>query len=331
VTASLGQRCFAEALGTAFLLAAVVGSGIMAARLAGGNGALALLCNTLPTGAILTVLILVFSPISGAHFNPAVSIAAGLRGKLNAQTAVAYIGAQLAGGILGVWAAHLMFELRLWQVAATARTGPGQWLAEAVATFGLLLTIIGCSARTPAAVPYAVGLYITAAYWFTASTSFANPDDRAVIVGYFRRHCSGRRPAVHRGAAWRHAGSARARTLALARLAEKPLPLRAREDRGFLFLVFRLLDFAFCEALVENLQRGVRRIMPARTRAMGHRAPVMPSAHAAAAKIDDGDAKQHEEQQHHRKHAPEWPAATPISATPHHVVPWARPVILGRR
>ena len=172
---SLGQRCFAETLGTAFLLAAVVGSGIMAARLSGGNGALALLCNTLPTGAILTVLILVFGPISGAHFNPAVSIAAGLRGKLNVQTAVAYIGAQLAGGILGVWAAHLMFELPLWQVSITARTGPGQWLAEAVATFGLLLTIIGCSTRTPAAVPYAVGLYITAAYWFTASTSFANP------------------------------------------------------------------------------------------------------------------------------------------------------------
>jgi glycerol uptake facilitator-like aquaporin len=175
VKVSLGQRCFAETLGTAFLLAAVVGSGIMAARLSGGNGALALLCNTLPTGAILTVLILVFGPISGAHFNPAVSIAAGLRGKLNVQTAVAYIGAQLAGGILGVWAAHLMFELPLWQVSITARTGPGQWLAEAVATFGLLLTIIGCSTRTPAAVPYAVGLYITAAYWFTASTSFANP------------------------------------------------------------------------------------------------------------------------------------------------------------
>jgi glycerol uptake facilitator-like aquaporin len=175
VKPSLARRLAAEGLGTAFLLAAVVGSGIMAARLAGGNGALALLCNTLPTGAMLTVLILTFAPVSGAHFNPAVSIAATLRGEMPASAAVAYIGAQVLGGILGVWAAHLMFELPLWQVALTARAGQGQWLAEAVATFGLLLTIIGCGARTPAAVPYAVGLYITAAYWFTASTSFANP------------------------------------------------------------------------------------------------------------------------------------------------------------
>jgi glycerol uptake facilitator-like aquaporin len=173
--ASLAQRGVAEGLGTAFLLAAVVGSGIMAAKLAGGNGALALLCNTLPTGAILTVLILTFGPVSGAHFNPAVSIAFALRGELPVRTAAIYVGAQAIGGILGVWAAHLMFELPLWQVSITARTGPGQWLAEAVATFGLLLTILGCSARTPSAVPYAVGLYITSAYWFTASTSFANP------------------------------------------------------------------------------------------------------------------------------------------------------------
>jgi glycerol uptake facilitator-like aquaporin len=173
--ASLAQRGVAEGLGTAFLLAAVVGSGIMAAKLAGGNGALALLCNTLPTGAILTVLILTFGPVSGAHFNPAVSIAFTLRGELPVRTAAIYVGAQVIGGILGVWAAHLMFELPLWQISITARTGPGQWLAEAVATFGLLLTILGCSARTPSAVPYAVGLYITSAYWFTASTSFANP------------------------------------------------------------------------------------------------------------------------------------------------------------
>jgi glycerol uptake facilitator-like aquaporin len=173
--ASLAQRGVAEGLGTAFLLAAVVGSGIMAAKLAGGNGALALLCNTLPTGAILTVLILTFGPVSGAHFNPAVSIAFALRGELPVRTAAIYVGAQVIGGILGVWAAHLMFELPLWQVSITARTGPGQWLAEAVATFGLLLTILGCSARTPSAMPYAVGLYITSAYWFTASTSFANP------------------------------------------------------------------------------------------------------------------------------------------------------------
>ncbi len=172
---SLTRRVVAESLGTAFLLAAVVGSGIMAARLAGGNGALALLGNTLPTGAMLTVLILTFAPVSGAHFNPAVSIAATLRGEMPASVAALYVGAPVLGGILGVWAAHLMFELPLWQVSVTTRTGQGQWLAEAVATFGLLLTIFGCGARTPAAVPYAVGLYITAAYWFTASTSFANP------------------------------------------------------------------------------------------------------------------------------------------------------------
>jgi glycerol uptake facilitator-like aquaporin len=175
VKPSLPQRCVAECLGTAFLLAAVVGSGIMAAKLAGGNGALALLCNTLPTGAILTVLILMLGPVSGAHFNPAVSIALALRGELSVRIASAYIAMQILGGILGVWAAHTMFELPLWQLSATARTGPGQWFAEAVATFGLLLTILGCSARTPSAVPYAVGLYITSAYWFTASTSFANP------------------------------------------------------------------------------------------------------------------------------------------------------------
>jgi glycerol uptake facilitator-like aquaporin len=172
---SLAQRATAEGLGTAFLLAAVVGSGIMAAKLAGGNGALALLCNTLPTGAILTVLILTFGPISGAHFNPAVSIAFALRGELRKSTTAVYIAAQVLGAIAGVWIAHLMFELPLWQFSMTVRTGPGQWLAESIATFGLLLTIFGCVARTPAAVPYAVGLYITSAYWFTASTSFANP------------------------------------------------------------------------------------------------------------------------------------------------------------
>jgi glycerol uptake facilitator-like aquaporin len=172
---TLAQRAFCEWLGTAFLLAAVVGSGIMAQKLAGGNGALALLCNTIPTGAILVVLILVFGPLSGAHFNPAVSLAFALRREVPWSTAALYIGAQVFGGIGGVWSAHLMFELPLWQFSITVRTGPGQWLAEAVATFGLLLTIFGCVARTPASVPYAVDLYITSAYWFTASTSFANP------------------------------------------------------------------------------------------------------------------------------------------------------------
>jgi glycerol uptake facilitator-like aquaporin len=172
---SLGRRVFSEWLGTAFLLAAVVGSGIMAERLAGGNVALALLCNTIPTGAMLVVLILIFAPLSGAHFNPAVSLAFAWRGELPWSVAAGYIAAQIAGAIAGVWAAHLMFELPVWQFSITARTGQGQWMAEAVATFGLLLTIFGCAARTPAAVPYAVGLYITSAYWFTASTSFANP------------------------------------------------------------------------------------------------------------------------------------------------------------
>ena len=172
---ALPQRVFCEWLGTAFLLAAVVGSGIMAQRLAGGNGAIALLCNTLPTGAILVVLILMFGPLSGAHFNPAVTLAFALRADLPWSAAAVYIVAQLLGGIAGVWMAHLMFELPVSQFSITVRTGPGQWLAEAVATFGLLLTVFGCVWRRPDSVAYAVGLYITAAYWFTASTSFANP------------------------------------------------------------------------------------------------------------------------------------------------------------
>jgi glycerol uptake facilitator-like aquaporin len=171
----LPQRAFSEWLGTALLLATVIGSGIMAQKLAGGNGAIALLCNTLPTGAILVVLILVFGPLSGAHFNPAVTVAFTLRGALPWRAAGIYIGAQVLGGLTGAWLAHLMFELPLWQLSTTVRTGPGQWLAEAMATFGLLLTIFGCVAQRPDTVPYAVGLYITAAYWFTASTSFANP------------------------------------------------------------------------------------------------------------------------------------------------------------
>jgi len=172
---SPAQRVFAEWLGTAFLLAAVVGSGVMAQKLAGGNGAIALLCNTLPTGAILVVLILIFGPVSGAHFNPAVSIAFALRGELPWPHAALYIVAQIIGGVIGVWAVHVMFDLPIWQFSTTVRTGPSQWFAEFVATFGLVLTILGCVARNPVAAPYAVGLYITSAYWFTASTSFANP------------------------------------------------------------------------------------------------------------------------------------------------------------
>ena len=171
----LTQRLGAEGLGTAFLLATVIGSGIMAERLAGGNQALALLCNTLPTGAILVVLITIFGPISGAHFNPAVSLVFALRKDIQWVEFLSYSAVQFAGGIGGALLAHAMFEIPIFQISGTARTGLGQWIAELVAAFGLVLTILGCLARNPPAVPMAVGLYITAAYWFTASTSFANP------------------------------------------------------------------------------------------------------------------------------------------------------------
>lgn len=175
MTADLPRSAVAEFLGTAFLLATVIGSGIMAAKLAGGNSALALLCNTIPTGAILVVLILIFGPVSGAHLNPAVTLAFVVRRELQPNIALTYVVAQLAGAIVGAWLAHLMFELPIVQVSSTVRIGSGQWIAEAVATAGLLLTIFGCLRGHRDATPYAVGLYITAAYWFTASTSFANP------------------------------------------------------------------------------------------------------------------------------------------------------------
>lgn len=169
------RRLAAEALGTAFLLATVVGSGIMAERLADGNVALALLGNTIPTGAILVVLILIFGPLSGAHFNPAVTTAFALRREITVPEGVVYVMAQIVGGVAGVWAAHVMFELPVLQASIQARTGPAQWFAEFVATFGLLAAIFGAVRWHPQAVCYSVGLYITAAYWFTASTSFANP------------------------------------------------------------------------------------------------------------------------------------------------------------
>lgn len=169
------QRLVAEALGTALLLAVVVGSGIMAERLAGGNDAIALLGNTLATGAGLVVLIAAFGPISGAHFNPAVSLVFALRRELPWRTAAAYVAAQAGGGVLGVFAAHAMFGEAILQVSAKLRDGPQQAFAEAVATFGLVLTILATLRFRPAFTPMAVGLYITAAYWFTASTSFANP------------------------------------------------------------------------------------------------------------------------------------------------------------
>ena len=169
------RRLTAEWLGTFFLLATVVGSGIMAERLADGNVAIALLGNTIPTGAILVVLIMVFGPISGAHFNPAVTLSFTLRKELPGSEAGLYVVAQVLGGIAGVIAAHIMFDNPLIDPSTTARTGIGQWAGEFVATFGLVGTILACVKHRPQAVPMAVGLYITAAYWFTSSTSFANP------------------------------------------------------------------------------------------------------------------------------------------------------------
>lgn len=172
---SLGRRLTAEGLGTALLLATVVGSGIMAERLCGGNTGLALLCNALATGAGLVAFIHTFGPVSGAHFNPAVSLSAALGGGLRWGELGAYLVAQVLGGLGGVAVADWMFELPAFTASTHVRTGPAQWLAEAVATFGLVGTIAGVSRRTPAVTPFAVAAYIVAAYWFTASTSFANP------------------------------------------------------------------------------------------------------------------------------------------------------------
>ncbi|WP_415840494.1 aquaporin, partial [Roseateles saccharophilus] len=172
MTAGLPRRLFAECLGTALLLAVVIGSGVMAERLAGGNVALALLANTLATVGGLYVLIEVFGPVSGAHFNPAVSLAMALRGELAVAALAAYVAAQLLGAVLGAWLAHAMFDMSLLQFSTKLRGGVGQWVAEAVATCGLLLVILRAP---PARVAPMVAAYIGAAYWFTASTSFANP------------------------------------------------------------------------------------------------------------------------------------------------------------
>jgi len=174
-TPSLARRVAAEGLGSFFLFATVIGSGIMAEHLSGGNTAIALLGNTLATGAMLFVLITMLGPISGAHMNPAVSLVAASRGELGWRDAGAYIAAQLGFGILGAWAAHLMFDLPMLQLSAKARTGLGQGLGELIATFGLILTILGTVRYRREWVPASVALYITAAYWFTSSTSFANP------------------------------------------------------------------------------------------------------------------------------------------------------------
>ncbi len=165
----------AEAVGTALLLAAVVGSGIMGERLAAGNVAIALLANSLATGFALIALIIAFAARSGAHFNPVVTLALAARREFPAARIAGYIAAQVAGALLGVFAAHAMFDLPLWQASATVRSSPGQWLSEVVATFGLVFLVLSIDAKRAWAMPFAVGAYITAAYWFTASTSFANP------------------------------------------------------------------------------------------------------------------------------------------------------------
>ena len=172
---SVAKSLCSEALGTMILLATIVGSGILAESLSGGNVAIALLGNTLPTGAILMVLITLFGPVSGAHFNPAVTAAFWMRGEITLFLAIGFICAQSAGGIAGSWLAHLMFEQPILQFSDTARSGLAQYFSEFIATSGLLLVIFGGLANRPSAVPVLVGLYITAAYWFTASTSFANP------------------------------------------------------------------------------------------------------------------------------------------------------------
>jgi glycerol uptake facilitator-like aquaporin len=172
---ALLRQSVAEFLGTAFLLATVIGSGIMAERLAGGNVALALLCNTLPSGAILFVLITMLAPISGAHFNPAVTGVLLLRREHRANTAAAFIAAQCSGALIGMLVAHVMFAEPILQLSTKMRSGGSQWFSEWVATFGLIMSILLTRRSAPAAIPAVVGLYITAAYWFTASTSFANP------------------------------------------------------------------------------------------------------------------------------------------------------------
>ncbi len=189
---TFSRRIVAEGLGTALLLCAVVGSGIMGERLAAGNGALALLANTLATGAALVVLILTFGPISGAHFNPAVTLATAWQGGLRWHEVPAYVAAQFGGALVGVLAAHLMFGEAWFQLSQHARAGGSQLLSEFVATFGLLSVIWGCGRQRAESVPMAVGLYITSAYWFTASTSFANP--AVTLARSFTDTFSGIRP-----------------------------------------------------------------------------------------------------------------------------------------
>jgi len=189
----LPRRLVAEGLGTALLLATVIGSALMGEKLAGGNAALELFATTLPTGAMLAVLILMLGPVSGAHFNPAVTLAFTLRRELPLADALRYVCVQIAGAIAGAVLAHLMFSAPLVVASTIARTGPAQWLSEGVATFGLVATILGVLRWRPGAVAYAVGLFIAAGYWFTASTSFANP--AVTIARAFTRSLAGILPA----------------------------------------------------------------------------------------------------------------------------------------
>jgi glycerol uptake facilitator-like aquaporin len=189
---SLSRRLVAEGLGTAFLLMAVIGSGIMGEKLAAGNAAMALLANSIATGCALAVLILIFAPVSGAHFNPAVTLCMAMRKKIAGADALAYIGVQVAAAIAGVAAAHLMFGEPLLFASETIRTGGGQWWSEFVATFGLLMVVWSCAKQSLPAAPLAVAAYITAAYWFTASNSFANP--AVTVARAFSNTFAGIRP-----------------------------------------------------------------------------------------------------------------------------------------
>jgi glycerol uptake facilitator-like aquaporin len=214
---TLTRKAASEAIGTAFLLATVIGSGIMGERLSGGNVAITLLANTLATGAALVALILAFGPISGAHFNPAVTLADASQGGIRWREVPAYIAAQVSGAILGVAAAHLMFGAPLFSVSLHARGGAAQMFSEFVATFGLLSVIWGVTRRRPDSAPFAVGAYITAAYWFTASTSFANP--AVTLARAFSNTFAGIRPADAPGFILAQLLGAAAATLLFRRLA----------------------------------------------------------------------------------------------------------------
>jgi glycerol uptake facilitator-like aquaporin len=224
MTADLPRRLTAEAIGTAMLLAAVVGSGIMAERLSDGNEAIALLANTAATAAALLALILTFGPISGAHFNPAISVADASQGGLGWREVPGYVVAQVSGAVVGVWTAHAMFGERLFMLSLRARSGPAQLVSEFVATFGLLAVIWGCSRRRSDAVAFAVAAYIAGAYWFTASTSFANP--AVTVARAFSDTFAGIRPADVPGFIVAQLAGAAAATL-LFRWLVPPLPRSA--------------------------------------------------------------------------------------------------------